>query len=200
VLAFVESLKGVPVSYTPSKLLDTQTKLEEGLIAEFKAAYAASKCAALYTPDGVKTAASGTVLDTVPKFHLVGYETGPGDIVITPSGTWSAIAVENSSGASFTFDSIQVAYQDGSALSIPYGTTTVDIFHMLAGLSSGFTLTVDIDARAIKTITLKNPVNDASNCLTAGGGGPGYPPPTDYSNCSTSLRVLGLDKGNGLNP
>ncbi len=163
------------------------------LNAQLKADYGASTCAALYTPSGVPVVEAGMMLAS-PTVQTSDPTTPIDDISIALIGPVAALLLENVTGVPFHFDSLIVTYADGSQKTIAYTSDIFDYgsswYRMNPALMPGFAVTVDVDSKNATKVTLHNPSLDCP-----------LPPEHGPFSCSaTTLKVFGLQTGNGLDP
>lgn len=196
VLAFIQ---GLPSGGGSSSMLNAQESKEQQLTSALRTALTASTCISQLTPAvGSTTPPSGTDLSSAAALSGAGGASNV-EISVGASKVYPAITVDNLSANALSFGSITIAYGDGSTRSIGFGSFpgdgTTTVMPGAADLSGGASLVVDVDARAIQTVTL---VGASLSCplppggADGGGGGGGA--------CTGSVKIVGLTAGNGLAP
>jgi hypothetical protein len=196
--AIVSFLHSLPSGGGTPAMLSAQTNKEEALSAALRSAIAASKCVSqLGAPNGATTPVTGSNISSSVSISNGGEMTGANlEVPVKAEGTFPAVAIENHSSDPLTIASIAVKYADGTSRSIGFGTTQQDgsskTITLSATLGASTSLVVDVDDRAIQSITL---VGASLSCPEPGTGGNGF-----GVVCTGSVKIVGLSKGNGLSP
>jgi hypothetical protein len=125
-------------------------------------AFARSKCAALYDPNGLPATGDSTPLKAIASLAAASPSADAG------AQTFQAIAIENAAGQRLSFEALQVQYVDGSTLSVPYAFPIehATLYGVRGTLAAGSAITIDIRPGAVKSVTLVNAQADASVCET----------------------------------
>jgi hypothetical protein len=198
--AIVTFLHSLPSGGGTTAMLTAQTNKEEALSAALRSAIAASKCVSLLdAPNGSTTAVTGSDISSAISISNGGETTSADlEVPIKADGAFPAVAIENQSSDPLAIASITVDYVDGTSRSIGFGTTQEDgsakTIVLSATVDPSTTLVVDVDDRAIHSITL---VGASLSCPQpgTGTGGNGF-----GVVCTGSVKVVGLSKSNGLSP
>ena len=196
-LAFAQ---GLPSGGGSSSMLTAQESEEEQLSSALRSAITASPCISQLTPaNGSTTPVVGSDLSSA--VALTGAAAGTNasnvEIPVGAAKPYPAIAVTNLSADSLSFSSVTIAYVDGSTRSIGFGSYPGDgtstLMSGAADLPSSASLVVDVDPRAIQSVTL---VGASLGCPEPPGGGDGG----GDASCSGSVKIVGMAAGNGLSP
>ena len=198
-LAFAQ---GLPSGGGSSSMLTAQESKEEQLSSALRSAITASPCISQLTPaNGSTTPVGGSDLSSaVALTGATGTNASNVEIPVGTATAYPAIAVANLSADSLSFSSVTIAYVDGSTRSIGFGSYPGDgtstLMSGAADLAASASLVVDVDPRAIGSVTL---VGASLGCPQppaggdGGGGGGG-------ASCSGSVKIVGMAAGNGLSP
>ena len=195
VLSYIQSLPPAAEGPMAGALLSAQTKQEQQITATLRSAIAASPCISGLTPPGASTTlATGSVLSAMTPLTTAAGGTPSANVQVTVQALqpFPAIAIENVSSNSLAIASLTIAYSDGTTRSIGFGSSpgdgTTTPFSPMAQIGSNGSLVVDVDDRAIASITL---VGAALDC-----------PQPEHSTapCPGSVKVVGLAAGSGLSP
>ena len=189
IVAFIERLNDPATTQDRASSGPLETE-ELALEKTMKDAFGRSKCAALYSPNGLPAKGDGTLLKAITSFP------NSGSSADAAAQTFQAIAIENAAGQNVSFDALEVQYVDGSTLSVPYAFPIDHTIYSVSGtLGAGSAITIDIKPGAVKSVALVNGRADATACETPGPKGGGSP-----CSASASIKIYGLAQGNGLAP
>jgi len=201
--ALVAFAAALPAGGGSNAMLTAQDSQVEQLSAALRSAITASPCvSALTPPDGSAASPGGTAISSAVAISGTAGSSGSDlAIPVSASSAYPAIAITNQSTDPLSFSAITVAYADGTSRSIGFGSYpgdgTTTMMSGAADLAGSASLVVDVDARAIKSVTL----GAASlGCPLPGAGADGGGGSGGNVGCTGAVTVFGLPAGNGLSP